>query len=83
MTLDQLLTGLFIVLFVVELYLFAQLFSGVDQERFARLKLLGPFAFLFPGVLSARGRAALMGVLLVAGSMILLGIELFDIQSLP
>jgi hypothetical protein len=75
--------GLFVILLLVELYLFALVFSCVDSERFGKLKLLGPIAFLIPGVLSGRGRWALVGVMLTTGCILLLSINLFDIRDLP
>ena len=75
--------GLFVLLLVLELYLFARLFSAVDQQRFGKVKWLGPFAFLVPGVLSQRGFVALLGVALVTACLLLLGTGLFAPGELP
>jgi hypothetical protein len=74
---------LFVILFLVDMYLLAILFSSVDEQRYRKFILLGPFAFLVPGVLSRRGFKALGGIALVTAAILLLGIDLFEIRELP
>ncbi len=83
MSLYHLQIGLFVLLLLTELYLFALLFSSVDQQRFARLVLLGPFALLVPGVLSRRGVFALLGIGITTGCLLLLATGLFQGGELP
>jgi hypothetical protein len=74
---------LFCVLLIVELYLFALVFSAIDESKFRKFILVGPLAFLVPGVLSRRGLIALFGLLLVTVAIMVLGIESFQIGTLP
>jgi hypothetical protein len=70
-------------LLLLEFYLFALVFSGVDESKWRKFILLGPFALLVPGVLSARGWKALAGVLVVTAAIVILGFNLFGLQDLP
>ncbi len=76
-------TILFGALLVLELYLFALVFSSINEQQFRKFILLGPFALLIPGVLSRRGMGALGGVFLVTTAILVLGIDLFDINEVP
>jgi hypothetical protein len=79
----MLLGAVFGLLLLLELYLFALVFSGVDETRWRKFILLGPFALLVPGVLSRRGCKALAGVLVVTTTIVILGIDLFELRNLP
>lgn len=82
MSLYHLQIGLFVLLLIAEFYLFARLFSCVDQQRFGKVKWLGPFAFLVPGVLSQPGIKTLIAVGFVTAGLVLLSLGLFDTGDL-
>jgi hypothetical protein len=74
--------GLFLATLFTQLYLLAQVFSAINQEKFKRLRLLGPFALLVPGVLSSRGRWLLAGFTLATAFMVWLSLDLFEMGPL-
>lgn len=80
---DIILGAVFGLLLLLELYLFARVFSGVNESRWRKFILLGPFALLVPGVLDARGWKALGGVLVVTAAIVALGLNLFEPYTLP
>lgn len=75
--------ALFVVLLLLDFYLVALVFSAVNQDKFSKLRFLGPIALLFPGVLSRKGTYYLLGMIIVTTGLFVSGLYIFGPDVVP
>ena len=74
--------SLLISLFVTQVYFLAKLFSYTDDECLGKYRLLGPFAYIVPGVLKSGGIKFLLGFLVATAALFLFALYVFEFEKL-